>query len=580
MSAPLAWNEPNHGSAAPREGALAGDLIEHRVCMRDGVHLATDVYLPRGTRSRGGRFPTLLARLPYGKRGPIAFMPDLAAYLNDSGYAVVVQDVRGKFSSEGDIDPFVHEMADGSDTLTWIVTQAWSDGDVGMFGDSYYGYTQWAAAMNDHPALRAIAPRVTSTQIASDWMYHDGVFCLASMADWAATTWAGRAPREESPDWQRRPLNGLLDGSDQGTPDVLRQWRSEGPDSAFWTRPPLGVIRPSRLKVPALHLGGTWDIFRRGQLADWAAARTSSTCEQRLILTSTDHMSIHLDGANTGAQNVRSSNSDFETFLARYLDDTIAFFDHHVRGLAVVKASPGVQFELAGVGPIESPSWPPPGVTRLNLYPVDPGHASHGPEGGGLRTHPDAGLGVCDWMHDPSNLVPTGDADLWSPLVKLPDERVVESRPDVLTFTSEPMRHDCDLVGQQSAKLEVAAEAGPTQVVTKLVHVYPNGVARRITEGVAQVVGTGDAGSSVARTVVSVDLGPTAYRIPAGHRLRMEVSASCFPRYLPVLSAGKDPWTCTPAAPWAHYLAMGSSTQTRLQLSVMQNGTGRINGGQ
>src|SRR5215475_6763285 len=145
--------------------ALADQVM---VSCRDGVRLATDVYLPAGNRH-----PAVLVRLPYDKCGRYTFMPQLAPWFTERGYAFVVQDVRGKFRSEGQTVPYVHEVYDGYDTLEWIVRQPWSDGTVGMFGDSYYGVTQWDAAAGGHPALRAIVPRVTSAQL--DRWLTDGV---------------------------------------------------------------------------------------------------------------------------------------------------------------------------------------------------------------------------------------------------------------------------------------------------------------------------------------------------------------------------------------------------------------------
>ncbi|MFC6714145.1 CocE/NonD family hydrolase [Branchiibius cervicis] len=127
----------------------------HAVRMRDGVHLATDVYLPPGDDGPG---PAILVRLPYDKDGEYTFLPLVADYLSRRGYRVVVQDVRGKFRSEGVPLLFVNEVDDGYDTIDWLIQQPWSDGTVAMWGDSYYGYTQWAAVASGHPALKAIAP--------------------------------------------------------------------------------------------------------------------------------------------------------------------------------------------------------------------------------------------------------------------------------------------------------------------------------------------------------------------------------------------------------------------------------------
>lgn len=539
-------------------------LEEHFVPMRDGVHLATDVYLPQGVGSQSrGRLPTVLVRLPYDKRGPLAFMPPVASYLTDRGYAVVVQDVRGKCASEGDINPFVHERVDGADTLDWICAQSWSIGAIGMIGDSYYGFTQWAAAASGHPALRAIVPRVTTTRVADDWMYHSGVFCLGPMADWAASTWRDSDLHEFDRDWSPRPLTALVDSLHAGrSTTVLNRWRTESATSPYWTRGSLTSIRPEQLRIPALHLGGFWDLFRRGQIRDWQAA-SSRVNNQPLVLSATDHQFIQLPDAHGPGANPMASAAAFAAFLPRYLDDAVAFLDQHLRGISLGHDGPPVRYELAGAGWRTSSSWPPPESQVLTLFPVDAANASAGPEGGALATHPDLGKTSVAWMHDPSDLVPTNDVDVWCPLLALPDERDVEVRPDVLTFTTDALIADLDLVGDQAALLEVSAEAGPTTVVAKLVHVLPDGTARRITEGIARLGAIG----VVPSTVASIDLGPTAYRLPAGHRLRLEVASSHFPRYLPVLAPGAEPWTSEPGQPWQHRLHLG--TLTRLQLQTL-----------
>ncbi|MER5185783.1 CocE/NonD family hydrolase, partial [Streptomyces sp. NPDC002896] len=176
----------------------------HRVRMRDGVRLATDVYLPDDDAPG----PTVLVRLPYDKSGEYTFMPRIAAYMNARGYRVVVQDVRGKFRSEGATLLFVHEVHDGYDTLEWITHQPWSNGVVGMWGDSYYGWTQWAALSSGHPALRAIAPRVTGTELAQVVSHPDGTRDVEwnFRLGYTATHFVDRDTYEWQPDPDHRPL--------------------------------------------------------------------------------------------------------------------------------------------------------------------------------------------------------------------------------------------------------------------------------------------------------------------------------------------------------------------------------------
>ena len=175
------------------------------VPMRDGVRLATDVYLPDGA----GPFPAVLVRLPYDKNGRYCWMPFLASHFIARGYAFVPQDVRGKFRSEGEPVAFVNEVPDGYDAIEWITRQPWSNGDVGMWGDSYYGFTQWAAVAAGHPALKAIVPRVTIADIDT-WL--EGVTPLYG-AHYLAEYWTDHNTHEWTPDWSQRPLAAVFDAA-------------------------------------------------------------------------------------------------------------------------------------------------------------------------------------------------------------------------------------------------------------------------------------------------------------------------------------------------------------------------------
>ena len=223
------------------------------VPMRDGMRLATDVYLPDA--GVPVRHPAVLVRLPYDKAGRYTFMPMLAPYITDRGYAFVVQDVRGKFRSEGETVPFVHEVDDGYDTLEWLVGQAWSDGTVVMFGDSYYGFTQWAAVASGHPALRAIVPRVTSADLATVNWSGEGVTALYG-ADYLAHYWVDNPIYDYAVDWSQRPLATVFDeafgaiGARSRGLDILLEHEAEGMalPNPFPNGHPF-----ERLTIPVLH---------------------------------------------------------------------------------------------------------------------------------------------------------------------------------------------------------------------------------------------------------------------------------------------------------------------------------------
>ena len=256
------------GAVADPLGPIDEFAEQVMVPMADGIRLATDVYLPRGGRG-ADRLPCLLVRLPYDKSAPFAFMPRLAAWFTERGYAFVAQDVRGRARSEGETFAFVHEVSDGSATLDWLVAQPWSNGVVGMFGDSYYGWTQWAAVASGHEALRAIVPRVTSVEIGTDWRETGGVFNAYQMIEWAAGTWSGTENFECDLDWTVRPLADVQADAHGGRRSrSLDRWITvAGDDPWWWEALYAGRGDPrARLRVPALHTGGWWDVFRRGQV--------------------------------------------------------------------------------------------------------------------------------------------------------------------------------------------------------------------------------------------------------------------------------------------------------------------------
>lgn len=534
------------------------------VRMRDGVRLATDVYLPAAP----GRVPTVLVRLPYDKCGPFSFMPVVARHLTERGYAVVVQDVRGKVRSEGETFAFVAEARDAADTLEWIVSQPWSDGGVGMFGDSYYGFTQWAAVAAGHPALRAIVPRMTTTEVGTDWMYHQGVFCLATMGEWAMHTWVDRYLYEvdvPSIDWSVRPLAELVPAHHGGRRSAsLDRWMRTPPTDPFWTLGIYGPSHPLQRPVPALHCAGWWDVFRRGAFRDHAAAVRAGTRPQYLVVDATDHFDDELRADGEPVEDFLGDPAALERFVPRYLGPALPFLDRFLMGREV--RIPAVRWRLANAGWRESSSWPPPGLRELRLHAADAARATFGPEGGALAEAPD-GLGTTvAWTHDPSDPVPDVIADPWRPLLGLPDERDVEIRDDVLTFTAEPVDAPVDLVGPAEAVLTVSSTGPSMHLVAKLVDVFPTGRARRITEGVCAVE------DPDPERTVRVDLGPLGYRLRPGHRLRLEVAASCFPRYLMHPGTAEDPWFATRTRRNAVRLHVGGSFPAYVSLSVLPGG--------
>ena len=528
------------------------------VAMRDGVRLATDVYLP----PRATQVPAILVRSPYDKNGSFGFWSLVAQFLNERGYAVVVQDTRGKNRSEGRPIAFDHEALDGFDTLDWLTGQAWSNGIVGMFGESYFGFTQWAAKASGHEALRAIVPRLTSTDIGRDWMYHQGVFCLETMAEWASQTWLGTPLFECQLDWAVRPLVDVIPATADGLrSESFDRWIGEGPDAAFWNSRTVFPTPSAGRSLPVLHWGGWWDIFRRGQIGDFASAASSSEFPQYLIMDSIDHLGNGLADDGVTQEDFFSSPSAIERAVPALFGVAAEFFDLHLRGL--YSPIPAVRWHLANEGWRSSDQWPPPHGKELRLHLADLTRAPLGPEGGSLVPAPDSARATATWIHDPANLVPSLISDAWRPLLGLPDEREVELRDDVLTFTTDVQRQPLDLAGPVTAHLFVQGAASPAHVMAKLVDVFPTGRARRISEGACRLAASAD------EQLAAVDLGDVGYRLQPGHALRLEVSSSDFPRYLWDSGTGESPWYATTTAPAKRQLRSGGDSSSYLSLRVL-----------
>lgn len=530
-------------TVTPASIGADASVDEALVSMTDGIRLAATIYLPRARKTR---IPTVMLRVPYGRAGDICFIPGLADLLVGQGFAVVAQDVRGKFDSEGIREPFVHEVLDGRDTMEWIASQAWSDGGVVAIGDSYPGYTAWAAGVCGHRALRGVIARMTTTLVSDGWIYRQGAFRLQMMAEWAAFAWSDPGLTEVAIDWSVRPLRDIAITPQGEASGPLLSWAAR--DRTGWRRETL----PSSgsITVPILGVGGWWDVFSRGQIADLVARRPRSSDRTFTVMRAVDHEFHRIDEVASGPIDHMNDPASRAAGLPRIYAEVLDFLSRVVRD--DLSSLPVVRYDLSHAGPRSATSWPPPEAVPYRLFLIDGPGAAFGPEGGGLRERPDTIPSLAVWPHDPSTLVPSLETDPWGILFDPADERDVEMRDDVLTFTSEAMRTPLDIAGPVVVTLFVATTAQSVMLVATLVDVRPDGRATRIVEGATRVR------RPVGDEPVQVDLGPTAYRLRQGHRLRLEVASSAFPRYMWEPGTGEDPWVATSGIVSEQSLRIGS----------------------
>ncbi|MBS1881999.1 MAG: CocE/NonD family hydrolase [Actinobacteria bacterium] len=532
------------------------------VGMRDGVRLATDVYLPAGR----GPFPTVLTRLPYDKSGRDCFIPWVAAYMTGRGYAFVAQDTRGKGRSEGEPIAFVDELADGYDSLDWVAGRSWCDGGVAMWGESYFGFTQWAAAASGHPALRAIVPRNTTADVAGDWLYRQGVPRLAFPLAWAADTWMdnrmyGIVPADL--DWGAGDPAGAL-GSAHGERRCasLELWRRSPAEAPLWDRMPFRAEHlAAALRIPALHVGGWFDIFRRGQMAAWRSARRSSRAPQPLIMDAVDHAHAGWSLEPSGPIDLHSiASAEIEAFMPEYLDPTLDFYDA-VLGGAERPAAP-VRWRAGGGEWQSGPTWPPAAAQPLRLDLVDAGNALRHPDGGGLSPRPDPTPTAVDWTHDPGRPVPSLYLDELQALAAPPDDRQLDGRPDLLRFSSDPFPAGLRIAGPVRVRVATTATATSAATTAKLVDVAPDRTTRRLSDGAAAH------GADTRPRPVVIDLGDLAHDLAPGHRLRLEFAASSYPQFLPRAAGEGEGWAGDGRAA-ERTLLVGGSNGSALELTVL-----------
>lgn len=537
--------------------------VPARIRMRDGVLLAGDVYLP-GAPDAADTAPgdTILIRLPYDKSGVYCFIPQVAEYLTGHGYRVVAQDVRGKFRSEGDALLFVNEVDDGYDTIEWITCQPWSNGRVAMWGDSYYGYTQWAAAASGHPALKAIAPRVTGTGLGEP--VHRDPSRRTRAVEWGVTymypltQFFDNDMLQWEPDWSRRDFAAQAEEfmSQVGARGLsYDQWY---PNPVLLRRFPNGDPFAGR-SVPSLHTIGWWDncaplswadVERISQRPNWDA-------HHYLRIESIDHESYQLHEAD-GDRVAHRSDAQIRDLLPRTLDPALAFFEVFVRGNGAAAELPRVTWSLAGTGEMrESPVWPPEGARRVSRYATGDGC---------LAAAPAPTESVLRWTHDPDDLVPSSVPDAFSFLLFAPDEAELGDRADVLRFESDEAVADVDLAGPVSAQLRIASDGPVMDCFVRVLDVAPDRTALRIARGQVQLLEANDADPAV----IEIDLGQVGYRLRAGHRLRVHVSSSDYPEFLPQTGTGADPWTWGATRPNTQSLVVGGADGFQLHFTVLE----------
>ena len=578
-------------------------LTSLRIPMRDGVRLSANVYIPQG---RIVARPVILMRTPYDKNGEnIGYFANL---FTSNGYVLVVQDKRGRFESEGEYKPADREVSDSYDTLEWITKQSWSNGKVGAYGCSDPGDATIYAAVSGHPALKAIIPEAAgSTQLsAGGWfrpfgVRHGGAVELAMAVGWMVENGTKHFLRPPtSLDWNtfvkmrpyyklnlqppavnydqalsQLPVANIMDNL--GLPGTdFRDLITRDLSDDYFSKSDF-LEGNERVAVPALHVNSWYDFapgitFWQRQFFEQQATNKSVRENQYLIMSPSLHCnSLRMtDNYVVGARPVGDPRIDLAGLYIRW-------FDHWLKGTEnSVTEMPKIQYYMLGENRWRSTeSWPPSGMEPLRLYLG--GSQANGPHAAGTLTQIAAPRGTPPhrYTYDPANPTPSKGGSLCciksEALEGAYDQREVEQRADVLTYSTPPFSRPTWIAGPVSAVLTISSSAKDTDFTAKLVHVYPDGTAFNVQEGILRAryrdsflkpkqLQSGE------QYKVTINLQDIAEYFDVGHRLRLEVSSSNFPRFDRNLNTGGKNYDETTWLPADNVIYVDAGAPSYVQL--------------
>lgn len=519
-------------NAAPSLGAESGaESFEFEadvmVPMRDGTRLATNIFRPRD----GGPWPVILIRTPYDKQAEE--WPGGKEYAT-KGYVTVVQDCRGRWKSEGVWEPFLHERQDGFDTQEWIGKQPWCNGKIGASGGSYVGWTQWAAAPNASKYLKAMTPMVPFGNTYEDLAYSGGAMQLGLLMGWGEAVGGVTMPPDQlQKAYSYLPLNSFGSQFEQKIP-YLAEWVGHPTYDDYWQA--RGIDHQyAEIDVPTLSVGGWYDIFSKATLDLSTGVRNAADRPQ---VRDNQFVIMGPWGHSPGTRKLGQLDFGPEAELnvyARQFD----WFEHWLKGReAKFRDWPPYYLFVMGENRWRGEQeWPLKRTQFTPYYLRSEGHANSMNGDGRLNLEPAAAEPADSYSYDGDNPAPTvGGNNIVGATAGPEDQTLVEQRDDVLVYTTEPLDQDIEVTGPVKLVLWASSSARDTDFTGKLVDVHPDGKAYNLCEGIQRA--RYRHGLEKAALLepgrperYEIDLWVTSNLFKQGHRIRLEVSSSNFPRF-------------------------------------------------
>jgi hypothetical protein len=494
--------------------------------MRDGTRLAANIFRPKAE----GRFPVILMRSPYGK--PDEKWPDAKRYI-PAGYAMVVQDCRGRGKSDGEWDPFRYDVEDGFDTQEWVGEQPWCNGDIGTSGGSYLGWTQWSAAPNASRHLKAMVPLVPFGN-TYDLAYCGGAFQLALLMGWgSAVGGVTLSPDKLAQAYQHLPLT-TFGGQFDKKIAYLDDWVRHPTYDDYWKQRGMDY-RYAEVTVPALNIGGWYDIFSKTTIELVNEVRAAS--RERAVRR---NQFVVMGPWTHGVGPRKVGELDFGADAALNIGDLqFKWFEYWLKDHETgVQDWPACYLFIMGENRWRGENEWPLKRTQFTSYYLHGGGRANAAEGDGtLGTIWPENEKPDQFTYDPNDPVPSvGGNNLVGATAGPYDQAKVEARQDVLVYSSAALKKDTELTGPVKLLLWAASEARDTDFTAKLVDVYPDGKAYNVCDGILRAryrqgrdkPGLLEPGKAEQ---FEIDLWVTANVFLQGHRIRLEVSSSNFPRF-------------------------------------------------
>jgi putative CocE/NonD family hydrolase len=511
--------------------------VDHEVPMTtsDGVRLKAELYHPVTDKP----MPTILVRLPYSR----SFKADIGLavvgrYWASRGYHVMVQASRGRHGSGGEFYPLRDERRDGIETLRWLAQQPWYDGRLGMWGGSAFGYTEWALADQKDPGPSALMIQIASSHF-HEMFYPGGAFSLESALYWALRS---RSVKDEHPSAAQldRGVNGfpMIQADDRAAGDIafFNDWASHPDADAYWKAID-GEQRARSLTAPVLLIAGWSDPFLPSQLRDFEAIRAQAdprvARESRLIIGPWSHAeSVRFPDGTTG-----------DAYRQASLGPSIPWFDHLLLGRPLDHSltAPVRLFVMGENVWRDEQDWPLARARPTIYFLRGAGHANTARGDGLLSLEPPVDIEPSDtYVYDPKNPVPSLGGAMLSTRAGIREQSKIERRADVLIYSTEPLTTDAEVTGPVSATLYVETTVVNTDFTVKLVDVHPDGKVFNVSDGILRRAYSKADGAVAAAEAITIELWPTSMLFKQGHRIRIEVSSSNFPRYDRNTNTGRD----------------------------------------